>query len=130
MGSEFKLVLYCADAATARRASRAAFDRIAALDATLSDYEPESELMRLCDRAGGPPVPVSDDLFRVLERSQEMSERIGRGVRRDGQPGRPALAAGPAASASCPTPSCWPRPGPWSAPTGSGSTPRPGPCSS
>jgi len=75
MGSEFKLLLYCPDGATARRASRAAFDRIAALDRSLSDYDPDSELMRLCNRAGGPPVAVSDDLFRVLERSQEISSR-------------------------------------------------------
>ena len=54
MGSEFKIVLYTPDEATASSASRAAFERIAALDATLSDYQPESELMRLCDRAGGP----------------------------------------------------------------------------
>lgn len=77
MGVEFKVLLYCPDEATARRASRAAFDRIAALDAALSDYDPESELMRLCDRAGGAPVPVSDDLFRVLEQSQRFSERSG-----------------------------------------------------
>ncbi|MBX6313841.1 MAG: FAD:protein FMN transferase [Isosphaeraceae bacterium] len=75
MGSEFKLLLYCAEESTARRASEAAFARIAQLDAALSDYNPESELMRLCDRAGGPPVPVSDDLFRVLERAQEMARR-------------------------------------------------------
>src|SRR4051794_25441478 len=43
MGSEFKLVLYCADAPTARSASDAAFARIAQLDAELSDYNPESE---------------------------------------------------------------------------------------
>ena len=67
MGSAFKIVLYTADEPTARRASRAAFERIAALDATLSDYQPESELMRLCDQAGGPPVPVSADLFDVLD---------------------------------------------------------------
>jgi thiamine biosynthesis lipoprotein len=77
MGSPFKLILYCTDAATARRCSRAAFDRIARLDAALSDYEPTSELMRLCDRAGGPPVPVSEDLFRVLQGSLEMSRRSG-----------------------------------------------------
>jgi FAD:protein FMN transferase len=73
MGTEFKIVLYCADAATARRASDAAFARIAALDAALSDYNPESELMRLCDRAGSGAVTVSKDLYRVLERSLEMS---------------------------------------------------------
>lgn len=75
MGSEFKIVLYTANAATARRASRAAYDRIAALDASFSDYQPDSELMRLCDRAGGPPVPVSADLFDILQRSQSMFER-------------------------------------------------------
>src|SRR4051794_11650025 len=66
MGSEFKIVLYSPDEATARRASRAAFDRIAALDATFSDYRPDSELMRLCDRSGGAPVAVSDDLLTIL----------------------------------------------------------------
>jgi thiamine biosynthesis lipoprotein len=75
MGSEFKVVLYTADESVARSASRAAFTRIAALDATLSDYQPESELMRLCGRAGGPPVPVSADLFDVLDRSRVMFER-------------------------------------------------------
>lgn len=73
MGSEFKLILYTTDEAIARRASDAAFQRVAALDAALSDYDPDSELMRLCGRAGGPPVPVSDDLFRVLHRSLEIA---------------------------------------------------------
>jgi len=75
MGSEFKLVLYTENEATARRASRAAFDRIAALDKILSDYIPDSELMQLCDRAGGPPVAVSPDLFDVLSRSRSIYER-------------------------------------------------------
>ena len=53
MGTAFTIVLYTDDEATARRASRAAFDRVAELDRTLTDYDPESELMRLCARAGG-----------------------------------------------------------------------------
>ena len=77
MGTEFTLVLYSADPALANRASRLAFDRIAALDATLTDYEPTSELMRLVDRAGGPPVAVSADLFAVLERSRDLYDRSG-----------------------------------------------------
>jgi thiamine biosynthesis lipoprotein len=77
MGTEFKLVLYTNDADSARRASDAAFARIVALDLALSDYNPESELMRLCDRAGGPPVPVSDDLFRVLQRAVDVAEQSG-----------------------------------------------------
>jgi FAD:protein FMN transferase len=75
MGSEFKIVLYSPDEPSARRACRAAFDRIAALDAIFSDYQPESELMRLCDKAGGLPVEVSQDLFTILQRSQAMYER-------------------------------------------------------
>jgi len=77
MGSPFKIVLYTSDEVAASRAFKVAFARIAALDKALSDYDPESELMRLCDRAGGPPVKVSDNLFDVLERSKAMAERSG-----------------------------------------------------
>ncbi len=77
MGTAFSIVLYTDDEATARRASRAAFDRIAQLDRTLTDYDPASELMRLADRAGGPPVAVSRDLYDVLDRSRDLSERSG-----------------------------------------------------
>src|SRR5262245_34822155 len=47
MGSPFQIVLYSDSAAAASQASRAAFQRIAELDACLSDYNPDSELMRL-----------------------------------------------------------------------------------
>jgi thiamine biosynthesis lipoprotein len=76
MGMPFKLTFYAADEDLAQRAAKAAFERIAELDRTLSDYKPESELSRLS--AGAPherPVPVSDDLFRVLERSQRLAAR-------------------------------------------------------
>ncbi|HEY3132723.1 MAG TPA: FAD:protein FMN transferase [Acidobacteriota bacterium] len=73
MGTRFKIVLYARDAEQGAQASRAAFDRIAHLDEIMSDYRQDSELMRLCAEAGGPPVKVSGDLFRVLGRSQEIS---------------------------------------------------------
>jgi thiamine biosynthesis lipoprotein len=75
MGTAFTVVLYTPDEATARHASRAAFDRIKALDRALTDYDPDSELMKLCARAGGPPVAVSPDLFEVLARSRALYER-------------------------------------------------------
>ncbi len=75
MGTQFRIVLYTADESTANAASRAAFDRIARLDAMLSDYRDDSELMRLCQQAGGPAVPVSDELFRVLAASQSLAKR-------------------------------------------------------
>src|SRR5207249_3892295 len=40
-------------------------------------YRANSELMRLCARAGGPPVRVSPELFTVLSRAQELAERSG-----------------------------------------------------
>jgi thiamine biosynthesis lipoprotein len=41
----------------------------------MSDYQPTSELMRLCAKAGGEAVPVSPDLFDVLSRSQEIAKQ-------------------------------------------------------
>jgi FAD:protein FMN transferase len=75
MGTIFRIVLYAPDPATASKASRAAFDRIQKLDNIMSDYKPGSELRQLCDQAGGPPVKVSEDLFRVLAAAREASTR-------------------------------------------------------
>lgn len=75
MGTQFRIVLYAADEAEARRAADAAFARISELDAKLSDYREDSELMRLCRQAGGEPVSVSDDLFAVLSAAQAMARR-------------------------------------------------------
>ena len=73
MGTLFRIVLYTADEAAAKQASQAAFKRVADLNRIMSDYLPESELMRLCKKAGGPAVPVSPDLFAVLARAAEIS---------------------------------------------------------
>lgn len=75
MGTMFRIVLYAPDAPTAARASNTAFARVTALDNSMSDYKPTSELMQLSARAGGPPVKVSDDLYRVLEASERLAER-------------------------------------------------------
>ena len=44
MGTEFSILLYADDEPHANRAAALAFDRIADLDATLSDYRTDSEL--------------------------------------------------------------------------------------
>jgi thiamine biosynthesis lipoprotein len=75
MGTTFKIILYAPDQAAADRAAKAAFARVVELDGIMSDYKPASELMRLCAKAGGEPVKVSDDLWTVLERAQEVSKR-------------------------------------------------------
>jgi FAD:protein FMN transferase len=74
MGTRFRIVFYAADEATAKKAAKAAFARIAELNAIMSDYQPTSELMRVCEKSGGPPVEVSVDLFEILKRSEEFAK--------------------------------------------------------
>jgi thiamine biosynthesis lipoprotein len=73
MGTRFSVVLYAPDEATARKAAKAALARVVELNAVMSDYVSTSELMRLCAKAGGPPVKVSDELFFVLSRARKLS---------------------------------------------------------
>jgi thiamine biosynthesis lipoprotein len=75
MGTIFRIVLYAKDATTAQKAAQAAFGRITELDNTMSDYKPDSELMRLCQAAGGPPMKVSEELFEVMNAAQELAVR-------------------------------------------------------
>jgi thiamine biosynthesis lipoprotein len=79
MGTLFQIIFYApgeslGDWMAAQWAAGAAFHRIAELDGIMSDYHPTSELMRLCQKAGGEPVRVSRDLFFVLSRAQQVSK--------------------------------------------------------
>ena len=58
MGVDARIVLCAEDEPAARRAAQSAYARIAQLDDAMSDWRPDSELMRLCARAGEGPVPV------------------------------------------------------------------------
>lgn len=73
MGVDVRIVVYTTRKSDAEAAASAAYDRFAELDSMMSDYRPDSELMRLCDHAGSAPVRVSPDLFKVLQRSQEVA---------------------------------------------------------
>jgi FAD:protein FMN transferase len=73
MGTLFRIKLYAADQQHADTAFRAAFARVAQLDAELSDYLPDSELNRLSTTAVKRPVKISDDLLRVIEASQKLA---------------------------------------------------------
>jgi FAD:protein FMN transferase len=76
MGTLFRIKLYANNEHQAQRGFRVAFDRIAQLDAILSDYQPDSELNKLC-RSHGQRVPASDDLFRVVSAAQQLAEETG-----------------------------------------------------
>jgi thiamine biosynthesis lipoprotein len=75
MGTEFRVVLYSGQHEAATTAAKQALARIGELDQTLSDYRDDSELTLLSKRSGSPPVRVGDDLWRVLERAQEVSRQ-------------------------------------------------------
>ncbi|MFQ5809135.1 MAG: FAD:protein FMN transferase [Armatimonadota bacterium] len=79
MGVQVRIIAYAPDTDTAARACEAGFKRLAEIEDVASDYRSTSELMRLCAQAGGPPVPVSDELFLLLTRAQDLSART-RGV--------------------------------------------------
>jgi thiamine biosynthesis lipoprotein len=73
MGTLVRVTLYARSAEDARRGFRAAFDRIAALDATLSDYKADSELNRITRTAVGRWTAASRDLVTVLDASQRLA---------------------------------------------------------
>ena len=69
-------IVVCAESdSKAQVAAEATFQRVHELDAIMTDYDSDSELMQLCRQGGktGEPVPVSDDLFRVLQKSKQIS---------------------------------------------------------
>ena len=76
MGADFRIVLYADSEKVAKEAANAAFVEVERLNAILSDYDPESELSRLSDSTGsGQHIPLSDDLFAVLDASQKLSHQ-------------------------------------------------------
>lgn len=73
MGTTFRIALHAESREKATAAADAAFKRIAALNAVFSDYEPESELMKLCNAGPGEAFKASDALFDLIARSLEIS---------------------------------------------------------
>ena len=77
MGTLVRITVYTSGEQAARDAFRAAFDRIRDLDRILSDYRPDSELNQITRTAVGREVRVSEDLFAVLDKSQDLAEATG-----------------------------------------------------
>jgi thiamine biosynthesis lipoprotein len=75
MGTQFKIILYATNEEMAKRAAKKAFNRIAQLDATMSDYKETSELNRFCHKGVKKPVKLSSELFRVFSVSQKLAAR-------------------------------------------------------
>ena len=79
MGTIFRIEMYSAQETQASKAAEAAFARAEELEQIMSDYRPDSELMRLAREGSAAPFPVSSDLYNVLAKSIRTSE-LSRGV--------------------------------------------------
>ena len=73
MGTLYHATLFAPNQDQAETAADLAFHRIDALEDVMSDYQADSELNLLCQQPWGRPVPISPDLFDVLERSQKVA---------------------------------------------------------
>lgn len=76
MGTLFQIICYAPNSAIANAATDSAFQRIEELNDILSDYKRNSELNRLSRTSGSSrAVPVSDDLFYVLKKAQQIARQ-------------------------------------------------------
>jgi len=73
MATTFRITLHAETKTQAETAAAAAFQRIAALNAICSDYEPNSELMQLVNTGPNVPFKASADLFALITRALELS---------------------------------------------------------
>jgi thiamine biosynthesis lipoprotein len=74
MGTIFTLIVYTQTEAEAISASKAVFAKVDSLNATMSDYNLESELSKLSAGSGtSGPVKVSKDLWEILVASNSYS---------------------------------------------------------
>lgn len=73
MGTRFSITCYGTDGAAAKAAADEAFVKGEEINAIASDYIPESELMQLSQKIGG-PVKVSPLMAELLDASFEMAK--------------------------------------------------------
>ena len=78
MGVPWTITVHAESEAVGSAAIAAGFAEVSRLEGILSDYDPQSELSRLSAQAPNlDPTPVSDDLWRVLERAVEIRDATG-----------------------------------------------------
>ncbi len=77
MGTPCTITLYANSEPQAAAASARAFEHIAALEATLSDYRENSEAMRVFRKAPGEWHQISSDLATILAGCQILHEKTG-----------------------------------------------------
>ena len=74
MGTTFQYIVVGVDKAQASKAVSLAMTEVARLEGLMSDTRPDSDVSRINQSAGGPPVPVAPEVYAVIEHSLEMSK--------------------------------------------------------
>lgn len=73
MGTRCAVELWTEDRARGEAAIEAVFADMRRIDALMSTYKPDSEISRVNAGAGKAPVPVSEELFALLQTAQQYS---------------------------------------------------------
>ena len=78
LGTIVRIVAVCDNAEHFTEAARAAFRQIEKIEQICSDYRPDSEILQLSAKSHTKsPVPVSDQLWQVLQRAQAVHSASG-----------------------------------------------------
>ena len=77
MGTRVRMLIHADEVHQAETAASAAFDRITALEAILSDYNPASEVRQFEPTIAGDAVKASPELIRILIRANQLSSMTG-----------------------------------------------------
>ncbi len=79
MGTRCAVELWSEDRAAGEAAIEAVLAEMRRIDAAMSTYKPDSEVSRVNTSAGRGPVPISTELFSLIETANQYS-RLSRGV--------------------------------------------------
>src|SRR5438105_1095221 len=77
MGTVIRVELWHEDGAAGVAAMAAVMDEMHRIDAAMSPFKPESELSRVNRQAAAAPVPITAELYALLERSLAFSRLSG-----------------------------------------------------
>lgn len=77
MGTRIRAELWAADDRLAEVALSAVMAEMHRIDAAMSPHKPDSELSRINREAGEHPVPLSDEMYALVEQALSWSERSG-----------------------------------------------------
>jgi thiamine biosynthesis lipoprotein len=77
MGTRVSVELWADDEAKGQELVAAVMNEYRRIDNLMSTYKPESEISRVNDHAAEAPVPVSEELYSLVQRSLELSAASG-----------------------------------------------------